>query len=399
MDTFLEIKSLNCNIQGHDGTPVIGFCIDEKCTNKNKFVCSECFFDVHFTHKVIKMKELNNLIQTRNKQYFEEEQKILGMYNEHKLNQKEKVYQLKREMFDKIEKEVDNFLKDLNMKYMDLKNKNKRNFESIKEYSIFRKENVSVSIQDLDLCKLTELCLNIRKEVNEENENEKVKEENVIQAILKNESDKEINDELKLLNENFDKYIKEQSSSFTHYINEIFLKKSEYLFNNKINFEWCNKIYYGFVFYYELSNDNSKGTKVQGDNCWAILRSKEKLENNFKYKIKFKIGLSKDGGFNIGIGKEQGGNFFDLQNNESVCITETGVMDMGKTVIGGSQLKDNDIVDLEICTKIGNKTFKGSINNKSVCSINFYLNDIYVMAAMNKISSYIEVLKYYAIPL
>jgi len=72
---------------------------------------------------------------------------------------------------------------------------------------------------------------------------------------------------------------------------------------------------------------------------------------------------------------------------------------MGKTVIGGSQLKDNDIVDLEICTKIGNKTFKGSINNKSVCSIDFYLNDIYVMAAMNKISSYIEVLKYYAIPL
>jgi len=62
------------------------------------------------------------------------------------------------------------------------------------------------------------------------------------------------------------------------------------------------------------------------------------------------------------------------------------------------RLKDNDIVDLEICTKIGNKTFKDSINNKSVCSFSFNLDDIYVMASMSKISSYIEVLEYYIIP-
>jgi len=404
MDTSLEIKGLNCKVQGHEGTPIIGFCIDENCTNKNKFICPECIFDVHFGHKVIKIKELNSLIQTRNndyKQYFEKEQKILVIYNEHELDQKEKVYKLKRDIINKMEKKVDNFFEGLNMKYNELRNKNKRNFESLKEYKKFCKDNTSILSQDLDLNKLTELCFNIHEEINEEKENEqkKDKDEDGKQETLKNDNNNEINDELELLNKNIDKYIEEQSSSFTNYINENFLKMSEHVFSIKIKFEWCNKTYDNLGFYYKLSNNNSKGTKVQGENRWTILRSKEKLENNFKYKIKCKIGLSKDGGggFDIGIGKEQKDDFKYLCNNESFCISTYGIINSGK-IVETYQLKDNDIVDLEICTKIGNKTFKGSINNKSVYSFNFNLDDIYIMSSMNKISSYIEVLEYYVIP-
>jgi len=405
MDTSLEIKTLNCIIQGHDETPIIGLCIDDNCTDKNKFLCSDCFFDVHFGHKAIKIKELNNLIQTRNndyKQYYEEEQKILGIYNEHELNQKEKVYKLKRDIINKMEKNIDNFFEGLNKKCNELKNKNIRDFESFKEYKNFCKNNVSISDQDLDLCKMAELCLNIRKEINEEKEKEKEKEMvkgvNGEQEILQIENIEKINNELEQLNKNINNYIENQSSSITNYISENFLKMSKYVFNNKRNFEWCNKIYYTYGFYYELSNNNSKAKKVQKDTWWSILRSKEKLENNFIYKIKCKIGLSKGGGFDIGIGREQTGNYYNLQNKESLCISTTGIMDSGNS-IGTCHLKDNDIVDIEICTKIGNKTFKGSINNKFICSIIFNLDDIYIMASMKSISNYIEVLEYYVIPL
>jgi len=245
MDTSLEIKELNCKVQGHDGTPVTGFCIDENCTNKNKFICSECFYDVHFGHKAIKIKELNILIQDRNndyKQYFEEEQKILEIYNEHELDQKEKVYKLKRDILNKMEKNIDRFFEGLNTRYNELKKKNIRNFENLKEYKNFFKDNVSISDQDLDLNKLTDLCINIckeiedekeikliklcftiDKEINKRKENEQNKVENEKQETIINKNIIKINNELKQI-KNFDKYIKKQSSLLINYINENFLK-------------------------------------------------------------------------------------------------------------------------------------------------------------------------------
>ncbi len=248
----------------------------------------------------------------------------------------------------------------------------------------------------MDLCKLTELCFNICKEVNEEKE--KVKNEKGKHKTLSSINNKKINDELEHINKSIDMYMKEQSFSFLNYFNENFLKMSKYVINNKRHFEWCNKTYNNCRFGYKLSNNNSKGTKIKSCCLTSILRSKEKLENNFIYKIKFKIGIIDDGRFDIGISKEQSSDFYYLGNNESLCFSTKGLLVYGER-IGECYLKNNDIIDLEICTKIGNKTFKGSVNNKSVYSFDFDLDDIYIMASMNRISSYIEVLEYYVIPL
>ena len=63
------------------------------------------------------------------------------------------------------------------------------------------------------------------------------------------------------------------------------------------------------------------------------------------------------------------------------------------------KLKDKDIVDLEINTKIGNKYFKGYINNKLVCLIDFDIKDIYIMAAMRNVGSYIELESFEIFPI
>ena len=64
------------------------------------------------------------------------------------------------------------------------------------------------------------------------------------------------------------------------------------------------------------------------------------------------------------------------------------------------KLKDKDIVNLEINTQIGKKTFKGYINKKLVCLIDFDIQDeIFIMAAMRNVGSVIELESYEIFPL
>jgi hypothetical protein len=62
---------------------IIGFCVEEKCNNKNKFACQECFFDYHSGHKLIKIEKLSDIIQNKlkdYKKYIEEEKKNNELY-------------------------------------------------------------------------------------------------------------------------------------------------------------------------------------------------------------------------------------------------------------------------------------------------------------------------------
>jgi len=183
-----------------------------------------------------------------------------------------------------------------------------------------------------------------------------------------------------------------------NYTNENFLKKLKNLFSTQSIFEWCDKKYYTYGFYYQLTNNNTRGTKIKKNETRTILRSKNKLEDNLIYNIKFKIGLQKHGDFDVGIGKELNGNFYWLRDKDTISLTSKGIWNSGRN-IDGYKLKNNDIIELEICTKTGNKTFKGYVNDQSVYSVDFNLDDIYIMASIQNISDYIEVLEYYIRPI
>ena len=104
----------------------------------------------------------------------------------------------------------------------------------------------------------------------------------------------------------------------------------------------------------------------------TILRAKDQLEDNCLYKIKFKIGLKSGGDFDIGIGTEKVGESCWLRTKESLCISNIGIMNLDINMDNSIKLKDNDIIDLEINTEIGKKTFRGSINKKLVCGARYY---------------------------
>ena len=132
----------------------------------------------------------------------------------------------------------------------------------------------------------------------------------------------------------------------------------------------------------------------------TVLRSKEPLYDNHLYKFKFKIGLKNVGDYDVGIGTDKTGDSCWLRTKESICISNTGVINMDINMDNSIKLKDKDIVDLEINTKNGNKSFKGYINKKLVCLIDFDIKDnIFIMAAMRNVGSFIEVDSYEIIPL
>ena len=112
MDIFSALNSLNCQLQNHCAGQILGFCIDKNCKEKNKFACSECIFDVHAQHRLIKTRELSNLIQIKYdnyKQCLGKEKELIDIYKKCEIKQKEQIEDFKKHIFEEIEKRIKNF--------------------------------------------------------------------------------------------------------------------------------------------------------------------------------------------------------------------------------------------------------------------------------------------------
>ena len=405
MEPSLELDSLNCQHPGHSGSQIIGFCIDEKCKETNKFACSECIFDVHSLHRLVKIKELNNLIQTKYKVYkqnLEEEKKIIEVYKASELESIEKIEKLKKDVINEIENKTNNFIQELKNKYNELINFNAKDFANLKDYEEFFIGNAA-PIQKPDHSKLSEICFNIYKEGNKSSGGTPSEGANTEKPSKKQKEQKEKKEQknnfiLENFKKEFDNYIKDQFSSIQKYINDNYLIMPNNFFNSK-GFEWCEQTYSGYDFFYELSNNKTKGVKTLSNGTMTILRAKEMLENNHLYKIKFKIGLRNNGDFDVGIGTEKVGDSCWLRTKESLCISNTGVLNLDLNMDNSITLRDKDIVYLEISTEEGNKYFEGHINGKLICKLDFYLDNVYIMAAIRNTNNYIEVLEYKDSPL
>ena len=410
MDGNLHLNTLNCQIQSHNGASIIGFCIDEKCKEKNKFACQNCFFDIHSMHKLVKLNELNNFIQKKYKEYknsLEDNKRIIEIYKNNEEIQVEKIEQFKNDIIKELEKKTNSFIRELRKFYNDMSNTyNNRSVSNLKEYEEFFTGNAA-PIQKPDLNKLSEICCNIYKETDEGETNKEEGEtpynnssEIPCPRIFKQKkSISKNNFNMENFNKSFDNLLKGQLKDISKYINEKFLNTAEDLFNQQEKFEWCTKTYSGYDFFYELNNNNKKGTKTLSNGTMTILRGKEKLQNNYQYNIKFKIGLKTGGDFDVGIGTERVGDSCWLRTKESLCLSNTGVMNLDINMDNSIRLKDNDIVDLEINTQVGKKYFKGCINDKLICILDYDLEDVYIMAAIRNVSNFIEVLKYDVIQL
>ena len=412
MEFSFQLKNLNCQKEKHNESQMIGFCIDENCQEKNKFVCLDCLFEIHQKHKLVKLKDLNDIIENRYKNYkkkTEEENKLLEIYKKNEEFQLNKLKKFKNEVNKVLEVKIINFMNNLKKIYTDLcKNINNENkYLNIKEFENFFACNAAPTTKS-ELTKLSKICTNLYKEgyikeeilekKNDMNEKKQKKEtdrgnSSIPLNISENENKMVLNSPLENFNKKLDEIIKEQLALMTKYIEENILVISDKCFSIPYKFEWCSKSYTGDGFLYELTNNNRIGTKILEDRIMTILRAKEEIKNNSIYNIKFKIGLKTEGDFDVGIGSEKEANTCWLRNSESISISNSGIRSLGIIMDNVSKLKDNDILDIEINTKEKVKYFKAILNNKLICMLDFEFDNAFIMAAMRNTGNYIEVLE------
>ena len=384
MESNNELNNLTCQINSHSNLKIIGFCIDPNCNSNNKFACQECFFDIHSGHKLMKLEKLNSIIQDKLKDYktiVEDVKKKKELYDKYEKLQLGHVEELKQKIFGEIEAKMNEYKEKIKRKLKGIINNDNKISINIKNYEEYFVGNAA-PVQRPDLIKLSEICTGIYKEKDSamarNNNNER------------NNRIKQLYEETTKSNEDF---LRTQYTSLSRYLQQNFLI-------SRYTFEWCRKTYGGYDFFYELINNNTKATKKMSQGTMTVLRSKEPLYDNHLYKLKFKIGLKNVGDYDVGIGTDKTGDSCWLRTKESICISNTGVINMDINMDNSIKLKDKDIVDLEINTKNGNKSFKGYINKKLVCLIDFDIKDnIFIMAAMRNVGSFIEVDSYEIIPL
>lgn len=112
----LELKSFQCQIEGHNNSPIIGLCINENCKEKSKFACSECVFEEHSEHKIIRAKEIDNIL-SKNIELLKEVRKqkddIMKDYSKLEENMKKEINELKEKATKIICEKINIFFDDL----------------------------------------------------------------------------------------------------------------------------------------------------------------------------------------------------------------------------------------------------------------------------------------------
>ena len=380
MENNNELNNMTCQIKEHSNLKIIGFCIDENCHSINKFACQECFFDNHSGHKLIKIDKLNGIIQNKLKDYkniLEDEKKRAELYDKYEKDGMSTLEKLKQKIFSEIEQKINEYKDKLKKKLQGINNNENKININMKHYEEFFVGNAA-PIQRPDLTKLSEICSKIYKEKDNKNEGLNYNDYN--------------NNKIRLLFEESSKstadFLKAEYISINSYIKQRFLI-------SRFVFEWCRKTYGGYDFFYELANDNTKATKKISQGTMTVLRAKEPLYDNNLYRLQFRIGLKNVGDYDVGIGTDKTGDSCWLRTKESICISNTGVINLDINMDNSIKLKDKDVINLEINTQIGKKTFKGFINKKLVCMIDFDIQDnVYVMAAMRNVGSFIELESY-----
>ena len=380
MENNNELNNMTCQIKEHSNLKIIGFCIDENCHSINKFACQECFFDNHSGHKLIKIDKLNGIIQNKLKDYkniLEEDKKRAELYDKYEKDGMSTLEKLKQKIFSEIEQKINEYKDKLKKKLQGINNNENKININMKHYEECFVGNAA-PIQRPDLTKLSEICSKIYKEKDNKNEGLNYNDYN--------------NNKIRLLFEESSKstadFLKAEYISINSYIKQRFLI-------SRFVFEWCRKTYGGYDFFYELANDNTKATKKISQGTMTVLRAKEPLYDNNLYRLQFRIGLKNVGDYDVGIGTDKTGDSCWLRTKESICISNTGVINLDINMDNSIKLKDKDVINLEINTQIGKKTFKGFINKKLVCMIDFDIQDnVYVMAAMRNVGSFIELESY-----
>ena len=380
-----NLSNICCQIPGHQSKKISAFCIDKSCKEKIKFECFDCFFDNHLQHNMIKLDNLKKILNSKLKEYNsskDEELIINKLKSEKKKEISNIIDSLKQKIIKLINDKFETFKEDVFKNYFDSDQK-QNNFEKIQKYEKLAYSNAAPTNQN-EIIELSQICSDIYIECDG-----KCNEKNINIEEIKNNCKKNLDNILQTFSKQFQIFSDNQIELMSNYLKDNF-KFNNFMNNNK-TFEWYDKEFqtnYGFLY----NINKTKITKTESSGTITVVRGKDKLKNNYKYSIEFKICLKNGDDLDLGIGKEDAAIDCWLRNNNSCSITTNGIFNGSNNINGSFKLKDNDIVKIDVNMK--DKIFKGFVNKKKVCNFNFQLDDIYIMAAIRNTGNWVEVISY-----
>lgn len=375
-DTPEEIcfTRMKCSESGHENNDLLAFCTESGCKAPSRFMCVECIFTSHLKHQIMKLKELQEKINEK-------------MITSNFRSKNAKFMAKLKETEDKINSEIEiirtNVLEIINTKASTfLSEINDRIFNSYKELSsnfnleVFK----SREIKDLGPGEYASLInflnYNFIKSEEIENSNEK----------------RDLIDELSKIEKNISTFMTDVNKQICFLLNSKLTFNTQLFLPNALKFEWCEKVYTTYSFYYTLSENNMTALKSSNSGTITILRSKEKAKIGGNYSIEYIIDCKKGGDFEVGIGSDSVGSACWIRTPGAYGLNNVGFYENGKVTKKDYKIEDGDLIGFHILLRDPNNR-KGICfkNGKQIHEFIIEIDDVYFLAAIRTVGNSVSV--------
>lgn len=166
----LEIKNLQCQLEGHNNSQVIDLCLQENCNASNKFTCVECIFNEHSQHKIIKANEVGDILSKNFdslRKIKKEKDEIMNEYIKSENNIKKEIDILKENTIKFISEKINSFFENLKIKCADLILRKEKMEEFLKMEDFINSNAAPTS--KLETENLSKLCYDLYKKGSNKN--------------------------------------------------------------------------------------------------------------------------------------------------------------------------------------------------------------------------------------
>ena len=161
---------------------------------------------------------------------------------------------------------------------------------------------------------------------------------------------------------------------------------------NAIKFEWCEKVYTTYSFYYCLSDNNMTAMKNSNTGTITILRSKEKAKLGGNYYIEYIVDCKKGGDYEVGIGSDAVGSACWIRTPGAYGLNNVGFYENGKVVRKDYKIEDGDVIGFQVLLRDTN--FRRGIcfkNGKQIHEFSIEIEDVYFLAAIRTVGNSVSV--------
>lgn len=365
---------MKCSEQGHENNDLLGFCTEVNCKAPSRFICVDCIFSLHMKHTMMKLKELQEKINEKmlTSNFRAKNAKFMGKVKETEDRINSEIEIIRTNILEIINTKASTFLSDIN----------DRIFSSYKELSSnFNLETFKTrDIRDLGPGEYASLInfINYNFIKNEEVENTAEKRDLV--------------EELSKIENNISTFMTDINKQICSILNNKLTFNTQLFLPNALKFEWCEKVYTTYSFYYTLTDNNMCALKSSNSGTITILRSKEKAKPGGNYYIEYVVDCKKGGDYEVGIGSDAVGSACWIRTPGAYGLNNVGFYENGKVTKKDYKIEDGDVIGFQILLRDMNNR-KGICfkNGKQIHEFNIEIDDVYFLAAIRTVGNSIIV--------